>query len=175
MAVSFLEARTMLNSIYGGGVVGGSVLGGTVVGGKVVGGRVVGGKVVGGTVVGGKVVGGSVVGGKVVGGKVVGGRVVGATVVGGTVVGGNVVGAPVVGAAVVVTGGSGSPPTYVTTPPTMDRYVPTRIGTTCNDGVASNELSILTTGLACCLMVTWSDPRWRFAIKPPTPYSFGAD
>ena len=80
----------------------------------------------------------------------------------------------VLGATVVVVV-DGLLPTYVTTPPTMDRYVPTRIGTTCNDGVASNELSILTTGLACCLMVTWSDPRWRFAIKPPTPYSFGAD
>jgi len=80
----------------------------------------------------------------------------------------------VVGATVVVVV-DGLLPTYVTTPPTMDRYVPTRIGTTCNEGVASNELSILTTGLACCRMVTWSDPRWRFAIRPPTPYSFGAD
>ncbi len=80
----------------------------------------------------------------------------------------------VLGATVVVVV-DGLLPTYVTTPPTMDRYVPTRIGTTCNEGVASNELSILTTGLACCRMVTWSDPRWRFAIKPPTPYSLGAD
>jgi hypothetical protein len=80
----------------------------------------------------------------------------------------------VLGATVVVVV-DGLLPTYVTTPPTMDRYVPTRIGTTCNEGVASNELSILTTGLACCRMVTWSDPRWRFAIRPPTPYSLGAD
>jgi hypothetical protein len=107
-------------------------------------------------VVGGKVVGGTVVGGRVVGGTVVGGTVVGATVVGGTVVG-----AAVVGAAVVI-GGGGESPTYVTTPPTIVRYVPTLMGTGWTglgrlelvlDPVPNGELPV-TLGVSNCEIIT---------------------
>ena len=53
----------------------------------------------------------------------------------------------VVGAGVVVVV-DGELPTYVTTPPTIVKYVPARIGVTCKEGVASNELSNVTDGVA---------------------------